>query len=221
MATMPIKNWETPVSQTPEQHIGNLYIKKRVLEKGKYLEMDAFGYTDAMFLEDTTITVLREGDGNDTEGLWMSDTPNEYYSMWEMVARVKPPRVLVGGLGLGLLVHLLALRSDITEIIVVEKNPDIIAMVSKYLPEKKVRVINSDFMVYVRSQEQAVAFDTVIADIWKGQSGDFEGIVIDCKMMMDEVFPEATKLYWLFQKNFEEEQLQLEKLNGNIFKRVL
>ena len=53
--------------------------------------------------------------------------------------------VLCAGLGLGLIVHALHDRPEVERITVVEREPDVIALVKKYLPKGKTRVIQDDW----------------------------------------------------------------------------
>lgn len=152
MGIMPISDWRTPASRIPEQSVSSCHVVKKIIKEGDALPMaGVFGYDQALFAEDTTITVLRcgEREAMDERSVWMSDSPQELYSMWKLVARSEGPRVLVGGLGLGLLPNLLALRRDVNEVVVVENNPSIISMIKPHL-NKKVKVIEGDFLEQMR-----------------------------------------------------------------------
>jgi spermidine synthase len=224
MTVMLIKNWISPVSLIPEQHSGNIYVKKMLIEKGKFLEMDVMGYMNAYFLEDTVLTVLREGPVTDTAGVWMSDSPNEYYAMWELSSRVKPPKILIGGLGIGLLAHILSLRNDINEISIVEKNINIIDLIKKYLPrDNRIRIIEGDFLEYLGGFGKFINrpddYSTIIADIWKGYSEESEEIAENCRLIMDDEFPDSEKLYWLYQKEFEEEDFEYQIMLEEVKKK--
>ena len=167
------------------------------------LTVDAMSIEEVLFNKDCTLTILREGikEDNDTESVWMSDTPMEFYKAWELIARAKGPKILVGGLGLGLVTHLLALRNDISEITVVELQEEVIQMVSPSL-NGKVKIIHGDFLVEVRRQEEL--FDTVIADLWKtGYSDEDARLYRDCKYMMDDYQSNAVKLFWAFQEKYD------------------
>ncbi len=214
MIPMPIKNWKTPCSIIPEQRRNNLVIKKKIIKACKSLEMNAMGYDMAVFLEDTIITILREGDGDDPKGIWMSDSPAEYFSMWQIVSRVKPPKILIGGLGLGLLVSLCLLRKDIDSITIIEKSQDIIDMVARYCidnneDQNKVEIICGNFLDYLKSYRND--YTTIIADIWKGGDPESWKIAILCRNQMRKNFPNAIHLFWNFQREFDFLLLEEEK----------
>lgn len=161
-----------------------------------------------IFLQDTEITVLREGvrDANDTASVWMSDTPQEYFTNWDLVVRAESGSVLVGGLGLGLLVHLLSLRRDITEIVVVEKSKEIIQMVKPYLPkEPKIEVIQGNFFGVVQELSFRRTFDNIICDIWKGNTEGRETFEA-CRNLLEDNFMNSQHLFWGFQSEQENEQ---------------
>jgi hypothetical protein len=208
--TYPVARWRTPVSRIPAQSSGNLHIVKRVIPEGTILPLDDESYTGAIFAEDTEVTILREGNpnGHDQASIWMSDTPMEYYSMWELVGRIPMKRgtkVMVGGLGLGLLIHMLALRRDITHITVVEISEDVIKMVKPYLPSQKgltIEVVKDDFFHYCYKNTQA-PFDVVIVDTWKDNND--RANYDDAKMCLEDNFMDSLHLYWAFQHHHETE----------------
>ena len=214
MNILPIYDWKTPVSVIPGQSIGNFHIKKKPIKAGTHLSMDVAGYDFCLFTKDTIMTILREGilENNDTESVWMSDSPMEYYMAWELVARASGPRVLIGGLGLGLLAHLLLLRKDITNITIIEKQVEVIQMVKPYLP-LKVEVIGGDFLYAIQTlSDSNKEFETVIADIWKSDSDGDKEVAGDCICMMDDYYPDATKLFWVFQQEFDSDRAEYARM---------
>jgi len=204
---LPVCGWRTIASKIPEMQKGKFKVAKRLIKAGSMLDMHGvFGYDKCFFLKDSVITVLYEGEldpARDPKGVWMSDSPFEYYSMWEFVARTKPSRVLVGGLGLGILANLLALRSDIESIKVIEISKEVIEMISPYL-NPKVHVIQGDFLRVVHDLEMKdEKFDTVIVDIFK--NGDDIELYEDCKLTVFDTYPNAEVLFWNFQRDYEDE----------------
>jgi len=196
--------WNTPCSGYQPESVGNWHIKKREIKSGTTMVVDAMSMDAVLFPKAVTVTILREGerDKNDTESVWMSDTPMEYFKAWELVAR-SHGNVLVGGLGLGLFIHLLRNRKDIGTITVIEKSPEVVQLVSKYLP-KDIEIICGDFMQEIFNLEEAEReFDTVIADMWKNDAE--EDFISDCRGVMDDCYPCATQLFWAVQKDIDDE----------------
>jgi len=200
--------WETPVSKIPAGQSGRFHIIKRKCPAGTSFETgEASGISEVLFTKDVIFTQLKD-DPLKKSIPWMSDTPMEYYSAVDLVTRTKGSRVLVGGLGLGLITHLLANRMDIEEIVVVELEPDVIKLVEPSLP-KKVKVIGGDFLKFLSMTEKAGdVYDTVIADIWKtGFEDADEELMRDCQMMMQDFQSTAEHLFWAFQHKIDEEEL--------------
>lgn len=200
-----VDEWVTPVSVIPEQSVGKFHIKKRIIKAGMVLTVDAMSIEEVLFNKNCTLTILREGikEDNDTESVWMSDTPMEFYKAWELVARAKGPKILVGGLGLGLVTHLLTLRNDISEITVVELQEEVIQMVSPSL-NGKVKIVHGDFLVEITRQENC--YNTVIADLWKtGHTDKDTKLYKDCKYIINDYQPNAIKLFWAFQETYDTE----------------
>jgi len=203
--------WETEASKIPEKCCENFCITKKHVRKGdiwtmKEDERGVFGYEDVLFTRPSTITGLEERESPRAQPiLWMSDSPREYYSMWELVARTKPKRVLVGGLGLGILANLLSKRLDIDEVVVVEKSKCVIDMVKSHV-HPKVKIIHGDFFKTASElSRKGEKYDTVILDIYTGKE-DVEDVKIDVETIED-TFPESKVLAWKFQPELEEDIL--------------
>ena len=207
---LPVTKWKTPVSVIPAQSVGEWHVKKRMVKRGTFLSVEASGIDEALFVLPVEVTILREGvlEADDTESVWMSDTPREYFMACDLVNRTEGPRVLVGGLGLGLVCHLLMNRRDIEEVVVVEQVPEVIKMVTPYLPAG-VRVIEGDFLRMLWSLSIKVEeFDTVIADLWKGREDADRELFEDCRYSMEDTFMDAQHLFWAFQEEVDDEQSQ-------------
>lgn len=199
--------WTTPVTPIPACSSGRFHIIKRKVPAGLSFETgNAGGISEVLFTKEVVFTQLKDNPEKKATP-WMSDSPMEYFKSVDLVTRTKGGRVLVGGLGLGLITHLLANREDITEIVVVEIEPDVIKLVKDYLPSK-VKIIEGDFLnVLVKTEGEH--FDTIIADIWKTgfKDADVE-LFEDCSMTMDDFHPEAEHLFWSFQDRIDEDNLQ-------------
>lgn len=196
--------WNTPCSGYQPESVGNWHIKRRDFPAGSTLTVEAMSMDAVLFPKTVTFTILREGerDKNDTKSVWMSDTPMEYFKAWELVAR-SHGNVLVGGLGLGLFIHLLCSRKDIGKITVIEKSPEVIQLVSKYLP-KDIEVICGDFLTEIyHFVDNEREFDTVIADMWKDDTE--EELISDCRGAIDDCYPCATQLFWAVQGEIDDE----------------
>ena len=99
--------------------------------------------------------------------LFMTDAEMEKITSAEVVIKGKG-RVLIAGLGLGMVLHPLAAKEDVYSIVVVEKNLDVIKLVGPTVPEK-VRVVHGDIfevsptLLVVKAGGR---FDTIFFDIW-------------------------------------------------------
>jgi len=75
-------------------------------------------------------------------------------------------KVLVGGLGLGLIVHYLLRNPRVTRIDVVEIHSDVIKLISPKIPEDpRLRIHQGDVF---DPEWRAKQYDTVILDLWVG-----------------------------------------------------
>lgn len=105
--------------------------------------------------------------------LWMSDTPMERHTNQDIVIGARGD-VLIGGLGLGMIPSALLLpdskyhRTDIRSVTVIEKNPDVIALIAPHLTYPNLRILEADVFTWKPDQK----FDTIYMDIWSDISSD-------------------------------------------------
>lgn len=101
--------------------------------------------------------------------LMMSDTPMERTTNWEFVHHANG-RVLIAGLGLGLIVHPVIKKVD--HITILEKSADVIALVAPTLARyrRKVEIIEADAFEW--PLPPGAKWDTIYGDIWPGVTED-------------------------------------------------
>lgn len=109
-----------------------------------------------------------------TGQIWMTDTPMERASNLSVV-KVASGRVLVAGLGIGMVIPAIANKSSVERLVVVEKEPEVIALVEPQLKAwlsceagQKLEVIQADIFEY----RPDTKFDTIYFDIWPNICGD-------------------------------------------------
>jgi spermidine synthase len=93
----------------------------------------------------------------------MSDTFTEHMTNWEIVREARG-KVLIAGLGLGMILHPILKKKEVQSVTVVEKYQDVIDLVSHTLDHKKLRVICADIFNWLPRDDQK--FDTIYFDIW-------------------------------------------------------
>lgn len=92
----------------------------------------------------------------------MSNTPMEVITN-RAAADMATGRVLINGLGLGMLLHYILQKPDVTEVVVVEQSKDVIDLVAPtFLPNPKVSLAWGDAFTYPPTG----TFDFVWHDIW-------------------------------------------------------
>ncbi len=79
---------------------------------------------------------------------WMVDDPLHWYGMQDL-AKAASGRVLVAGLGLGLVIHALEENEAVTAVDVVEIDEDVIGLITTRIKMKKTEIINEDFWRYL------------------------------------------------------------------------
>ena len=92
----------------------------------------------------------------------MSDTDMEKRTNAAFI-RNSHGKVLIGGLGIGLIILAIQDKEEVEQIIVVEKNKEVIDLVGSQLPlNSKVAIVNDDVFEY----KPDLKYNTIYMDIW-------------------------------------------------------
>lgn len=95
--------------------------------------------------------------------LMMSDTGMERYSNRPLIEKANG-RVLIAGLGIGMLLHNILDKAEVTEVLVVEKYQDVIDLVAPKFKHPKLRIIHEDIDQF--QLDKTDLYDTIYFDIW-------------------------------------------------------
>lgn len=123
-----------------------------------YKEYSKIGY----FKEPFSYLALCEGNN-----IWMSLNPNEIETMEPFIKEAKG-NVLVLGLGMGYVPFMMANKSEVKHITIVEKDQNIIELFNKllfpsFLNKNKITIIHDDAINYYKNNK---GFDYAFADLW-------------------------------------------------------
>lgn len=102
--------------------------------------------------------------------LMMTDTVMERRSNYEVVRQARG-HVFISGLGLGMILHPILQKPEVTRVTVVEKFGDVIRLVGPTLPhQEKLTLIEADVLTY--RPTKGTKFDVIYHDIWPTVSQD-------------------------------------------------
>jgi len=107
-------------------------------------------------------------------GVIMSDTPAEKNDHYMFVRRASG-KVMINGLGLGMVTNALLQKSDVTRVVVVEMEAEVISLVAPHFQDPRVEIIEADcFEVMPKDLSVTTTdrFDYVWHDIWDTISAD-------------------------------------------------
>ena len=99
----------------------------------------------------------------------MSDTPAEQQDLWEPV-REATGSCLINGLGIGLLLKNILIKSDVTDVTVVEISQELLDMVSPHYNDQRVTFICCD--AYEYQPPKGKRYNMVWHDIWDNICSD-------------------------------------------------
>lgn len=148
-------------SKIPEGERGNWKVEKFTVSESdsRFEEMRALMHGSRRFVPPGTYTRLMcRG-----RGVIMSDTPDELRDFHRYVLRMSGS-VLINGLGLGCVVQELLAKPDVTEVTVIEKEADVIALVAPHLADPRLTVIHAD--AYEWTPPKGKRWNFVWHDIW-------------------------------------------------------
>lgn len=96
--------------------------------------------------------------------LMMSDTPMERTSNYGVVQNARG-HVLIAGLGLGMILHPILAKPEVTRVTVVEKYEDVAKLVGPTLPHQdKLDLVVGDILTW--APPKGTKYDTIYFDIW-------------------------------------------------------
>jgi len=101
--------------------------------------------------------------------LVMSNTPMECDACRDFVERAEG-RVLINGLGLGMVLTAVLKKPDVTFVRVIEKNADVIALVAPSFHDPRLEIIHADALEYKPARGEK--YDAVWHDIWNDICSD-------------------------------------------------
>lgn len=165
-----VARWETPVSDLPSRTIGDVRITHEKYPPGFYRMEGVTGAEAYRLLAPLDVTVL-QGVAGGVWRTWMVDDPLHWAGMYELVQLLPPGRILCAGLGLGLVVHRLVARADITAITVVERSQQVIELVAPSLPDDpRVQVVVESWEAFLAEHVQP--YDGIFWDLTVGEQDD-------------------------------------------------
>jgi len=208
---LPIRKWRTWVTGLPRRKLRKHRIVSVTYKPGYYPMYGVFGYVLYKVYEPIKVTVLQEYDSEKRKWFdWMTDDPYHFYAMAELAYR-SYGNVLVGGLGLGLIVHFLVNNPLVDRIYVIEKSIEVYELVKRSLPKRagKIKVYIGDFFEIAPTMSN---IDTVVADLWTGNLAENFPLLRKTRALVEKCFPKANHLYHGYQPYFDSEKI-LKDLN--------
>ena len=183
----PADAWETPATHYPELATSTFRIHHSYYPRGYY---SMWGVKDYLYFKSAKripLTMLQEKRGSRWH-TWMVDDPPHWYAM-DIYAQAAKGRVLVAGLGLGLICHCLANNPEVMSIDVIEKSQDVIELAGSLIPrDERMEVYHTDLNSWIE-ENNGYPYDTIIVDLWTTSSGQKK-----MDMYYKEVLPLFVKL---------------------------
>lgn len=167
--TYEAKWYQSPLS-LPEQKRGKISIKHKRYRAGDRVDVISAREawctgTRAKYAKLSAPLIIHQL-CDEKNGVWMTDEPCELNQMARAIHETAPyGHVLIGGLGLGILANWVRVVPEVEEVVVVERNPDVIALIRPTLLPG-VKVVRDDTERYLRNMK--LLFDCYMLDTWQG-----------------------------------------------------
>jgi len=184
MEIKPITEWRTPVTALPNKVFGRAELTTDVYDIGFY---DAYRTNGCDFWEakqPVDIRFLKIGGE-----VWMVDDPPHWWAMQEHARRYSG-KIVIAGLGLGLIVHALAENPAVQELLIYEREQDVIGLMEDTLPKNGQRrtIICDDFWNHTGHA------DGVFFDLFVGDGRALVTQMIRTKIVLAERYPFANTI---------------------------
>lgn len=99
--------------------------------------------------------------------LYMSDSHYERATNYTVVRKAHG-NVLIAGLGLGMIVHPILAKPEVSSVLVIEKYKDVIDLISPTIPSEKLTITCADIFIWKPAPKRK--FNTIYFDIWGDMS---------------------------------------------------
>lgn len=137
-------------------------------QKAKFFNLQMMMARQNRFIKPGTYTQIC-GKGH---GIMMSNTPAEIGGHMEFYYAATG-RVLIGGLGIGMILEAVLKKPEVSEITVIEKEQEIIDLVSPfYADEEKLKIVCGDVYSPGDYMKHGTKFDSLYFDIWDTINAD-------------------------------------------------
>jgi len=165
-----IENVDVPAGKSGDWEIKKFSIKKE----------DVWLFNLRLIRDDEAHRQIPEGDYTqlvyDNKEVVMSDTPAEKYDHKRFV-RKSTGKVLLAGLGLGMVLNAVALKPEVTKVTVIELSSDVINLCWDHYKKKfgdKIELIQSDILEWKPPKGDKI-WDCAWFDIWnEGNTDNWE-----------------------------------------------
>lgn len=175
------RTWETPLTHQPLLTVGDARLTLKHY-RGTYYYEGTGGYEFYKTNYWLPVIALQRKQGRSWK-TWMVDDPLHWDGMAEAVAELPDGRILIAGLGLGLMLHHMAQSPRFTKIVVIEQSQDVINLIRPTLPkDDRVTIVCADFYRYIHDlQNCAPQFDGVLWDLAVGTPEDTIGPMLSAR----------------------------------------
>jgi len=128
----------------------------------------------------------------DDNQVLMSDSPQEMFLHYDAYKNAKG-RVLTSGLGLGLFARMVAEKEEVSEVVVVEIEKDIIQLCNPR--HDKIKIIHDDIWKFIKTTDEK--FDFIYIDIhYRTGAMEYIHTVLPMQKIFEEKFPNIPVMFW-------------------------
>lgn len=172
------EKWHTPASNYPQNEFGEVRLKSINYKPGIYPCYGMRGYQYFQVIKMLPVMTLQrkftpiKQRQSEHWHAWMVDDIPHWWAMQDYASKCSGD-VLVGGLGLGLIIHALCANPSVQHIHVVDYDSDVIKLVAPLLPKgskASIEIVDADFFDWWYDDEKN--WDNVILDLWVTKGKD-------------------------------------------------
>lgn len=161
----PFTLYDLPAGE--EKCFGKWRYKHKVWPKGKALNLCQGTRRGRVWFDDEVVIPVVSEKVREEWETWMSYTPQEVMTQRRGLKMARG-KVFIGGLGMGWLANRVAARKQVTEVVVVEREADVIELARPACTSPKVHVVKGDAWEEARrhGDDWTFLFDTFLSYGW-------------------------------------------------------
>jgi spermidine synthase len=180
------RTWHTPLTDYARTSVGGARLVRRNYQ-GIYHYEGTQGHEFYRTKHRLKVTALQRRNPSGVWKTWMVDDPLHWHGMEEAVSDLPAGRIVVAGLGLGLMLHHAFVQRRFTRLTVVDIDKDVIDLIRPTLPDdRRVEIVCGNFYDHIKGSKD---YDGILWDLAVGKQHETFGAMVYAQVQCEVELP--------------------------------